>query len=91
MLDSGSIQKIRCEIDKIDTLILDLLNKRAEKSFHIRELKTSSSVGLFDPKRESEVLNLLIDKNNGPLETQQIEEIYKTIFKVMKEGPLNER
>ncbi len=81
------IEKHRREIDELDRQIVELLNKRAGHSLVIRGLKPEARMGLFDAKREEEILTKVASYNAGPLYNENLREIYTTILKVMKETP----
>ena len=81
------IEQHRREIDELDQTIVTLLNERAVHSLTIRNLKPSVNMGLYDPRREEEILQKLGDYNEGPLYNEHLREIYRTILKVMKEAP----
>lgn len=84
----AEIERVRAEIDLIDQEIVSLLNKRAEKSLCIRSLKEEEHLGLYDAKREAEILTKLSVYNHGikgPLFDARLHDIYRTILKVMKE------
>ena len=81
----ASIDELRGQIDGIDAQIVLLLNKRAEKALAIRALKPNAQMGLFDPKREEEILERLSDLNEGPLYGDDVRAIYATILRVSKE------
>lgn len=81
------IQKHRDEIDTIDKAIVELLNDRAQKALAIRALKPNAQLGLYDPKREEEIIARVCSFNEGPLYNDNLREIYQGILKVMKEMP----
>lgn len=81
------IEKHRVEIDRIDRMLVDLLNERAGHSLDIRALKPDAHMGLYDPKREEEIFAKLCSYNEGPLYNENLVEIYRGILKVMKEVP----
>ena len=81
------IQSHREEIDKLDTEIVGLLNKRVKHSIAIRHLKPNANMQLFDPVREQEILMKLTAQNSGPLTNEGLTSIYKVILKIMKETP----
>lgn len=83
----AEIEKHRAQIDDIDKQLVELLNKRAGHSLVIRGLKPDAGMGLFDAKREEEILQKICSYNNGPLYNENLREIYATILKVMKETP----
>ncbi len=81
------IEKHRDQIDEIDKELVALLNKRAGHSLVIRGLKPDAKMGLFDAKREEEILTKICGYNEGPLYNEYLREIYTTILKVSKETP----
>lgn len=81
------IERHRAQIDEIDKELVALLNKRAGHSLVIRGLKPEANMGLFDAKREEEILTKICTYNEGPLYNENLREIYATILKVMKETP----
>ena len=90
MAEESNFAKIevhRAEIDEIDRKIVALLNERAMHSLQIRDLKPGAKMGLYDPRREEEILQLVGKYNKGPLYGEHLREIYTTILKVMKEAP----
>ena len=86
-LNRAKIEEHRAEIDEIDRKIVSLLNERAMHSLQIRDLKPGARMGLYDPRREEEILQKISKLNNGPLYGEHLREIYTTILKVMKEAP----
>lgn len=83
----AEIEKHREQIDEIDKELVALLNKRAGHSLVIRGLKPDANMGLFDAKREEEILTKVCSYNEGPLYNEYLREIYNTILKVSKETP----
>lgn len=81
------IQEHRDAIDAIDKQLVALLNERALHSLKIRELKPGANMGLYDPRREEEILAEVSSHNEGPLYGEHLREIYNTILKVSKEAP----
>lgn len=81
------IEKHREAIDEIDKQLVALINQRAFHSLTIRNLKPGVHMGLYDPKREEEILQKVCSYNEGPLYNDNLREIYTTILKVMKEAP----
>ncbi len=83
----AEIQEHRAQIDEIDRKIVELINERAVHSLQIRDLKPGAAMGLYDPRREEEILQKVSKFNEGPLYSEHLREIYTTILKVMKEAP----
>ena len=81
------IEKHRVAIDELDRKIVELLNERAMHSLQIRDLKPGAKMGLYDPRREEEIIQKVSQHNEGPLYKEHLREIYTAILKVMKEAP----
>lgn len=83
----AKIQEHRDAIDELDKQIVSLLNERTMHSLQIRDLKPGANMGLFDPRREEEILQKIGTYNDGPLYGEHLREIYTAILKVSKEAP----
>ncbi len=83
--NQAKIAEHRQQIDALDVQIVALLNERAGHSLAIRALKPGAKMGLYDPRREEEILEKLRAVNDGPMYNDDLDEIYGTILKVMKE------
>ena len=84
---SEAIERHRLAIDEIDDSLVELLNERAMHSSAIRDLKIKEGIGVYDARREEEIVRRLHATNKGPLYNGSLEEIFATILKVMKEMP----
>ncbi|AVP37322.1 3-deoxy-7-phosphoheptulonate synthase [Staphylococcus felis] len=78
---SNKLETYRKEIEELNDQILTLLSKRGELAQKIGEEKRKQSTVIYDPQREKEMLNTLIDKNNGPFNDNVIKQLFKEIFK----------
>jgi chorismate mutase/prephenate dehydratase len=76
---SLTIQKVRSRIDEIDNTILKLLEERLGCAGTIGRLKTESNRAKWDPKRELEIYERLLNNNK---KNKQVfpEESLKSIF-----------
>lgn len=74
------IDNPRAEIDRIDSQMLKLLNKRAEIALRVGAVKTRGDKSLCDPLRESEVLARLCKENPGPFDEQGIANIFQRVI-----------
>lgn len=88
--DNANVAEIlqhRAVIDALDKQIVGLLNERQSHALAIRALKPGAAMGLFDPKREEEIIDAVQQYNEGPLYPDNLREIYTAILKVSKEVP----
>ncbi|HCZ6551265.1 bifunctional 3-deoxy-7-phosphoheptulonate synthase/chorismate mutase, partial [Staphylococcus aureus] len=74
-------ESYRSEIVSLNHQILDLLSKRGELAQKIGEEKLKQGTRIYDPQREKEMLNDLIDSNKGPFNDNTIKQLFKEIFK----------
>lgn len=80
MNEEIKLKKYRDSIDKIDSQILKLLNKRFSYSMKIAFLKNKLNEPLLTPKREMEIIINLKKNNKGPFKIENLKSIYKTIL-----------
>lgn len=78
---SNKLESYRSEIVSLNHQILDLLSKRGELAQKIGEEKLKQGTRIYDPQREKEMLNDLIDSNKGPYNDNTIKQLFKEIFK----------
>lgn len=64
---STKLEQYREEIVSINNQILELLSKRGELAQKIGEEKIKQGTKVYDPQREKEMINELMDRNQGPL------------------------
>lgn len=77
----NKLEQYRSEIQDINEQILDLLEKRGNLAQKIGEEKRKQGTKVYVPEREKEMLNALIEKNNGPFNDNVIKQLFKEIFK----------
>lgn len=78
--DMQRLPQVRDEIDAVDQDILALLNRRASLSLEVGRIKAGSSDIVFKPFREKEVMQHLMERNQGPLPEEHLRAIYREIF-----------
>lgn len=78
---SNKLESYRSGIVSLNHQILDLLSKRGELAQKIGEEKLKQGTRIYDPQREKEMLNDLIDSNKGPFNDNTIKQLFKEIFK----------
>lgn len=70
----------RAAIDAIDDELLRLLNDRAQLALKVGAVKTQSDTSLCDNNREREVLTRLSRQNPGPLDEENVNNIFQRII-----------
>ncbi|MBP1969066.1 3-deoxy-7-phosphoheptulonate synthase/chorismate mutase [Virgibacillus natechei] len=84
-MTANELQELRNKIDEVNLQILTLLNERAEIVQEIGENKEKQGVVRFDPVRERQALDLILEKHDGPFESSTIQHLFKEIFKASLE------
>jgi chorismate mutase / prephenate dehydratase len=79
MMDD-KLKPLREKIDAIDVQILDLLNRRACVAQEVGHVKAESNAPVFRPEREAQVLRKLSARNAGPLESGDVQTIFREIM-----------
>lgn len=74
------IETMRKQVDEINLEILALINKRAELVQELGKEKLKQGINRFDPERERQMLNLLVENNKGPFTDNTIRHLFKQIF-----------
>jgi len=77
---NADISVLRLAINEIDENILDLINRRLLLAEQIGNLKKQSGIQIADSGREKEILNRLLEKNNGPLSDNGLRNIFGAII-----------
>ncbi|TYQ14870.1 UNVERIFIED_CONTAM: 3-deoxy-D-arabinoheptulosonate-7-phosphate synthase [Acetivibrio alkalicellulosi] len=71
---------LRKEIDNINIEILNLINRRTNLLGDIVKLKDESGLEYFDAERETEMLQKILNLNEGPLYNELVKEVFSKIF-----------
>ncbi|HLJ73740.1 MAG TPA: chorismate mutase [Thermoanaerobaculia bacterium] len=74
------ISRIRDAIDRVDEVIVRLLNQRAKYAIEIGEIKGVLGLPIYAPEREKEVL-LHVEKTcDGPLDAGSMRRLFERII-----------
>lgn len=86
----SSLAQLREQIDRIDTQMLMLLNRRARLVTRIGHLKNRNHANVYVPSRERQIFARLAELNAGPLSNDAIRAIYREIISASRalEQPL---
>ncbi|MGO8984195.1 MAG: chorismate mutase [Terriglobales bacterium] len=74
----------RKKIDELDRQLAALLNERAAAAVEIGRLKRNTSLPIYEPEREREVIAKVQRGNTGPLSERDLGQIYERIMDVMR-------
>lgn len=76
----SGLGELRGEIDRIDRDLVELLNRRADVSTRIGEIKKRHGLEVWSPAREAEVLDRAIANNRGPLPEETLRAIFRELM-----------
>lgn len=76
---------LRGQIDSIDSQILDLINQRLKIGIQVGRVKKESNTKIMDPARELEVINRIIDINQGPASKEVLRYVFNVIIGATRE------
>jgi chorismate mutase len=82
--DWMDISDWRQKIDELDIEIVRLINKRAEAARAIGEIKRTTDLPVYEPRREQDVFDRVRKANPGPLADAELLHVYERIIDVMR-------
>jgi chorismate mutase len=83
MAEDMSLEALRDEIDKLDEVIVRLLDRRARCAFAVGRLKQAQGLRIYEPGREQVVMAHVKAVNaslDGPLTAEAIERLYERVM-----------
>lgn len=83
MAEELSLEALREEIDKLDEVIVRLLDRRARCAYAIGRLKKAQGLAIYEPQREATVIARVKALNvqlGGPLDESAIARLYERIM-----------
>ncbi len=93
MSDDQQLKAIRERIDALDEQIQSLISERAEAACEVARIKLAenSQAEFYRPEREAEVLRRVRERNQGPLDDEEIVRLFREIMSacLALEQPLN--
>ena len=78
--ESANIEKLRAQIGKLGLDILRLINERTSIALEIVAEKARVGLPVRDPQREDEILEKLRTANDGPLDSDTVEIVFRALF-----------
>ena len=77
-----SLAAVRARIDGIDRAIQELIAERARFARQVGQAKgkLASAVDYYRPEREAQVLRMVVDRNQGPLEDGVLVHVFREIM-----------
>ena len=74
------IDRIRDAIDRVDEVIVRLLNQRAKYAIEIGEIKGILGLPIYAPEREKDVLHHVERTCEGPLDGSSVRRLFERII-----------
>jgi chorismate mutase len=76
----AELKRLREAIDRVDEVLVKLLNQRAKYAVEIGEIKGVLSLPIYSPEREKEVLQHVESQSAGPLEGTAVRRLFERII-----------
>ena len=76
----GELMRLRDAIDRVDEVIVKLLNQRAKYAIEIGEIKGILDLPIYVPEREKQVLQHVEETNAGPLDESAVRRLFERII-----------
>ena len=81
MTGMPSLEDLRKDIDRVDEVLVRLLNERARCACEIGRIKKEQNVEIYQPEREKQVLEHVKSvAADGPLEPEAIARLFERIM-----------
>ena len=74
------LSRLREAIDRVDEVIVRLLNQRAKYAVEIGELKGILGLPIYAPEREKDVLQHVERTSEGPLDPATVRRLFERII-----------
>ncbi len=74
------VRELRERVDEVDRELIRALNERARIVQEIMALKVEAGAPVYDPKREEEILQRVVEMNTGPIYDSSMREIFEMIL-----------
>jgi len=74
------LSRLRDAIDRVDEVIVRLLNQRAKYAIEIGELKGVLGLPVYSPEREKDVLQHVERTSEGPLDPVTVRRLFERII-----------
>jgi chorismate mutase len=74
------LKRLRDAIDRVDEVIVRLLNQRAKYAIEIGEMKAVLGLPIYAPEREKDVLHHVERTSDGPLDGSTVRRLFERII-----------
>jgi 3-deoxy-7-phosphoheptulonate synthase/chorismate mutase len=76
----AKVRELRERVDEVDSQLIRALSERAQIVQDLARIKAEAGVPIFDPKREEEILQKVVEQNPGPIYDSSMREIFELIL-----------
>jgi chorismate mutase len=74
------VRELRERVDEVDRELIRSLNERARIVQEIMAIKAEAGAPVYDPKREEEILQRVVEMNTGPIYDSSMRDIFELIL-----------
>src|SRR3712207_2987662 len=74
------VRGLRERVDEVDRELIRALNERARIVQEIMSLKAETGAPVYDPRREEEILQRVVEQNEGPIYDSSMRDIFELIL-----------
>jgi chorismate mutase len=74
------VRELRSRVDKVDRELIRALNERASIVQEIMAIKAEAGAPVYDPRREEEILQRVVEMNTGPIYDSSMRDIFELIL-----------
>ena len=74
------VRELRERVDEVDRTLIDALSERARIVQEIMVLKVEAGAPVYDPRREEEILQRVVEQNPGPIYDSSMRDIFEIIL-----------
>ena len=79
------VRELRERVDEVDRELIRALNERARIVQEIMALKAEAGAPVYDPKREEEILQRVVEQNEGPIYDSSMRDIFELILHCIRD------
>ena len=74
------VRELRERVDEVDRTLIEALSERARLVQEIMVLKTEAGAPVYDPRREEDILQRVVEQNPGPIYDSSMRDIFEIIL-----------
>ena len=74
------VRELRKRVDEVDRELIRALNERARIVQEIMALKAEAGAPVYDPRRDEEILQRVVELNTGPIYDSSMRDIFEMIL-----------